>query len=252
MTNSYHPFLSTYAVTQAQVWGNIPPCLHGLKDHAKCLSVDSKKTHAVQSRITKGELLMNKTRRNTLCSCGSGKKLENCSFRKGFVLILILTALSTARLLALAETNAVSFVPETVNNREDILFNSPTASQDPELLDGCCLVQLKGKLLLETFAGPPNYENVAEGDIPETRWILELDPCFSDYLWSVPIPSFYKTSFIENRTDVDWIQLTISPLNEKVLKFKDQNVIIEGFLGGWHTHMHAPFLLEVTKISCEQ
>ena len=33
---------------------------------------------------------------------------------------------------------------------------------------------LEGKLVNETFAGPPNYRSVAQGDAPETFWILHL------------------------------------------------------------------------------
>jgi hypothetical protein len=35
-------------------------------------------------------------------------------------------------------------------------------------------VKLKGKITRKTFAGPPNYESVKEGDTPETYWILHL------------------------------------------------------------------------------
>jgi hypothetical protein len=35
-------------------------------------------------------------------------------------------------------------------------------------------VKLMGKIIRKTFAGPPNYESVKEGDRPETYWILHL------------------------------------------------------------------------------
>jgi hypothetical protein len=35
-------------------------------------------------------------------------------------------------------------------------------------------VSLRGKLIRHTFPGPPNYENIKEGDCPETRWVLEI------------------------------------------------------------------------------
>lgn len=35
-------------------------------------------------------------------------------------------------------------------------------------------VTLKGKMIRQTFAGPPNYESIKKGDSPETYWILQL------------------------------------------------------------------------------
>lgn len=35
-------------------------------------------------------------------------------------------------------------------------------------------VILRGKISRKTFAGPPNYESVKEGDTPESYWILHL------------------------------------------------------------------------------
>jgi hypothetical protein len=36
-------------------------------------------------------------------------------------------------------------------------------------------VTLTGKLFLKTFPGPPNYESVKHGDLPEKGWYLKLD-----------------------------------------------------------------------------
>ncbi|HEX5734736.1 MAG TPA: DUF4431 domain-containing protein [Blastocatellia bacterium] len=35
-------------------------------------------------------------------------------------------------------------------------------------------VTLNGKITRKTFAGPPNYESLKEGDTPETYWVLHL------------------------------------------------------------------------------
>jgi hypothetical protein len=35
-------------------------------------------------------------------------------------------------------------------------------------------VTLKGEINRKTFAGPPNYESIDDGDKPETYWILHL------------------------------------------------------------------------------
>jgi len=36
-------------------------------------------------------------------------------------------------------------------------------------------VQLIGTLERKTFPGPPEYESIAAGDLPETVWLLKLD-----------------------------------------------------------------------------
>jgi hypothetical protein len=43
-------------------------------------------------------------------------------------------------------------------------------------------VALEGRLTLETFPGPPNYESVRRGDAPERHYILALrrDICIED------------------------------------------------------------------------
>lgn len=35
-------------------------------------------------------------------------------------------------------------------------------------------VQLNGKVKEAVYPGPPNYENIKDGDLPETCWILHL------------------------------------------------------------------------------
>lgn len=44
------------------------------------------------------------------------------------------------------------------------------------------IVTLAGRLTLKSFAGPPNYESVARGDVEEKVFILELPRriCFED------------------------------------------------------------------------
>ncbi len=130
-----------------------------------------------------------------------------------------------------------------------LLAFSIAQSKEPEMLLGCPLVQLKGELVLHTFAAHPNYESIEEGDTSESRWLLKLDPELSDYLWSTPIPEFYQTQFLDQRGSIDWVQLTTSPLDEEVCSLQGKKVAVEGFLGGWHSHLHTPFLLEVVRIT---
>jgi hypothetical protein len=36
-------------------------------------------------------------------------------------------------------------------------------------------VQLSGSLVRRTFPGPPNYQSIAAGDLPEIYWLVRLD-----------------------------------------------------------------------------
>ena len=47
-------------------------------------------------------------------------------------------------------------------------FGSSSLRYEPEE------ISLQGVIRRQTFPGPPNYEDVAKGDEPETYWILEL------------------------------------------------------------------------------
>ncbi len=60
-----------------------------------------------------------------------------------------------------------------------MLLLSPGLSSKNNLPQGClsyepATVTLDGTITAKTFAGPPNYENIENGDEPETSWVLHL------------------------------------------------------------------------------
>jgi uncharacterized protein len=75
-----------------------------------------------------------------------------------------------------------------------------SADAAPSPSGGCLkdgdVVTLAGRVSRETFPGPPNYESIADGDAPETCWILTLASprCFAvgsmmtDVTAAVPTP----------------------------------------------------------------
>ena len=61
-----------------------------------------------------------------------------------------------------------------------LLILLPLVSAAQMQIAGCksyepVVVELSGKLVSKTFAGPPNYQDVHKGDAPETIWLLKLD-----------------------------------------------------------------------------
>ena len=51
---------------------------------------------------------------------------------------------------------------------------APAAAEAGSCLDGARTAHVQGRLQRQTFAGPPNYTSVDEGDRPETFFVLVL------------------------------------------------------------------------------
>ena len=110
------------------------------------------------------------------------------------------------------------------------------------------LIQLRGTLSYHTFAGPPNYESITQGDMPEPAWILKLDRESSQKMWSNPITQYTREHFPDLVGDGS-VQLAIDRSDQEMSSFQGKTISIEGFLGPWETyHVHTPFLLEVVNI----
>jgi len=55
-----------------------------------------------------------------------------------------------------------------------IVFFSSIVSADCIKSEGSVL-KVVGNISKETFPGPPNYEDISNGDFPETYWFINLD-----------------------------------------------------------------------------
>jgi hypothetical protein len=101
-------------------------------------------------------------------------------------------------------------------------------------------VILSGKLERRTYPGPPNYENIKEGDKPETGFYLLLkNPvCYIGDELSDPSQNVSIVQLVLDKKGYDKLR----PYLGKIIKLK-------GNLFGSHTgHHHAPILLENTVL----
>lgn len=117
-------------------------------------------------------------------------------------------------------------------------FSSPARLPPDCLSSDPATVTLKGRMIRQTFAGPPNYENIRKGDKPETYWILHL---------TRPI----CVNGEKAKTNVSDIQLVF--VDEKqYVRYRDllgKRVIVSGKLFHAHTgHHHTNVLLTVAEI----
>lgn len=104
------------------------------------------------------------------------------------------------------------------------------------------VVELKGRLSVETFFGPPNFGENPESDTKENSWILLLDN-------PINIRAKTETDAILGPSikDVQRLQLVL-PTPHKELIGKE--VIVKGTLFHAHTgHHHTDVLIDVQSIS---
>jgi hypothetical protein len=106
----------------------------------------------------------------------------------------------------------------------------------------------EGALSFSIFAGPPNYDDVRKGDVPEPAYILKLD---------API-CVTGDEHLKPEERVDRIQVYPTEsgaagrfLSRDLRRFVGRRVAVEGkSLVGKHTgHHHAPLLLAITEIA---
>jgi hypothetical protein len=100
-------------------------------------------------------------------------------------------------------------------------------------------VVLKGTIRRHTFAGPPNYESVAKGDLAETVWLLHLTQpiCVS------------ASSDWEKETGISKVQLVFANSSQYDKAFLNRKVDVTGTLYRQHTgHHHTKVLIKVNSI----
>ncbi len=98
-------------------------------------------------------------------------------------------------------------------------------------------IKVIGAVTFEIFPGPPNYENIEEGDRPEKYWILTLNEpmCFS------PDPDFMETEVTINK-----LQLLLYKLRGEVKLKQGTKYEFFGITVPAHTgHHKTKVMLEV-------
>lgn len=106
------------------------------------------------------------------------------------------------------------------------------------------VVELSGRLVRKTFAGPPNYQDVHKGDAPETVWLLRLDsPICVDQDRAQPDINPAKKK-------IRRVQLVLGNDGETRAKsLSGKRVQTAGTLFAAHTgHHHTPVLLKVSYL----
>ncbi|MDR3410411.1 MAG: DUF4431 domain-containing protein [Formivibrio sp.] len=103
-------------------------------------------------------------------------------------------------------------------------------------------VNLQGKLVRETYPGPPNFESVKDGDEPETGYYLHLGKsiCVRDK----------NNQELSSYDHVKNVQLILSAKQYKQLRPRlGKQVTLGGMLWDGNTgHYHAPVGFKVKKL----
>jgi len=103
-------------------------------------------------------------------------------------------------------------------------------------------VTVSGRLTIQLFAGPPNYESVANGDAEERVFILELPRriCFPD-------GEFADGSEQFDRVHVSTTDAGLLPVLRAGV---ERNVVVTGEAMGSHTgHHRAPMVLFAKSVT---
>lgn len=105
-------------------------------------------------------------------------------------------------------------------------------------------ITLRAKLIRHTFPGTPNYESIESGDMPETRWVLEVPGSEIRRL----IESNYLTEDLYYPDKNGWIQLIAVGDEESPSPLLNKQVIVQGYLGTLISHIHTPATLEAKEM----
>jgi hypothetical protein len=109
----------------------------------------------------------------------------------------------------------------------------------------CPLVELKGKIFRHTFPGVPNYQSVEEGDVPETRWVLEIP---SSEIRRLEQAGFIPQNDMFNSADSGWVQVISPETEDDPAPFLNRCVVVKGYLGALIFHVHTPIAIEAVGI----
>lgn len=122
---------------------------------------------------------------------------------------------------------------EIIKNRN--FFYEPVASE------------IKGKLTLNSFYGPPNYGKTPETDMIETVWVLNLDSTINVHQDK---PELEEEDFNSTQYNIDRVQLATARNKIDLKKYQDKIINVKGTFWGAHTgHHFTPVLMDVISVS---
>jgi Domain of unknown function (DUF4431) len=125
-----------------------------------------------------------------------------------------------------------------------VLFSQ--SSMSAECLKDGQNISLSGKISRETFPGPPNYENIDNGDKPETYWILTTDKSNCVLGESIEDGSIYEIAKSTTRFQLAFEDASVYKTQKKLV---EQNGQVAGQLFAGSTgHHHTKALISVKSI----
>lgn len=159
------------------------------------------------------------------------------------ILLVFMMSLSACFLHGSAQKKQEAQTKEVAQNKQQArVKQEEQASEKKEWVDYWpAVVELKGKLVIKTFFGPPNFGENPETDVKERSWIL----------------SFEKPIYVRAKTETDPIlgpsvedirelQLVLPKPHRELIGKK---VIVKGTLFHAHTgHHHTDVLMDVQLI----
>ena len=132
------------------------------------------------------------------------------------------------------EVKIISFVALISFGFARFAYSEATLKYEPSV------VELQGKLSLQEFPGPPEYESIARGDKPERFWILTLRS-------PVRVVADPDDELMQTQDDVKEIQLVcLSGCGERFSFFVGEAITLTGTLFTAHSgHHHKSVLMVV-------
>ena len=105
------------------------------------------------------------------------------------------------------------------------------------------VISIEGVLETLVFPGPPNYEDIAQGDKPEKCFYLWLDGVISEV---IPYPKATYSWTAENNIGI--MQLSMSTKRPGFFKDGDHVRLTGSLYQGFNAHHHTRVLMSVDKI----
>ncbi len=127
-----------------------------------------------------------------------------------------------------------------------ILTMSLSMSSFAECLQDGQDVIFAGTVSRETFPGPPNYESIDDGDIPEIYWILTIHTPQCVIAESMESGALYEVAKSTTRFQLVFEDASIYESQKNIV---ENSAVVEGQLfAGYSGHHHTEALVSVKSI----